>query len=281
MKKFTISERITETDENVKRYLNDISGDIYNPLTADEEVEYAKLVQLGDMVALEKLTRANLRFVVSVAKSYQGNGIPLNDLINEGNAGLIKAAHRFDTTKGFKFITYAVWWIRQSITQSLSDNAASIRMPLNHINMDKKIRNSKNELYKTLGYNPSVLEIAEDLGLSEVEVGKCISNNTRKTESLDKPIDDDNSSTIEDTLPNDGMNADKKIEQEDLKSDVCDMLDTLSGRDRDIMSKLYGLEGQEEKSMDTIAEEYKMTKERIRQIKMSSIGKLKKLNYTN
>ena len=275
-RKFKISERVTESNDNVHRYLDDISGKSYDPISPEREVELINRVKDGDELALQMLTKSNLRFVVSVAKSYQGNGLSLNDLINEGNIGLIKAIHRFDETRGFKLITFAVWWIRQSITESLSTKRTVIRMPLNHINLMNKINKSSKYLYTQYGYEPSVQEISLDTGISEIDIHNAFMLNNNGTDSLDKPIGEKGESKLEEILPND-MYSDSNLCEEDNVIEVNSHLNNLSDRDRDIMSKLYGIGGIPPKTMETIAEEYGMTKERIRQINKSSVNKLRDL----
>lgn len=275
-RKFKISERVTESNDNVHRYLDDISGKSYDPISPEREVELINRVKDGDELALQMLTKSNLRFVVSVAKSYQGNGLSLNDLINEGNIGLIKAIHRFDETRGFKLITFAVWWIRQSITESLSTKRTVIRMPLNHINLMNKINKSSKYLYTQYGYEPSIQEISLDTGISEIDIHNAFMLNNNGTDSLDKPIGEKGESKLEEILPND-MYSDSNLCEEDNVIEVNSHLNNLSDRDRDIMSKLYGIGGMPPKTMETIAEEYGMTKERIRQINKSSVNKLRDL----
>jgi RNA polymerase primary sigma factor len=249
MKKFKIQERITERDETVNRYFADLKGKQYEPLKLNEELELSRKIQNGCERSLDKLVKANMRFVISVAKKY-------------------------DDTKGYKFISYAVWWVRQQIMQSLSDNSQQIRMPLNHINLENKIKKAVSELSCGDGYDPTSTEIAEHLGVSVSEVENCYTNDSRNVTSLDKPINEEGTNTVEDTLPND-LNAETLTKESDLKVETNVLLSKLNDRNQKIINHLFGLNGHVEKSKATLAEEFGMTEERIRQLKVESLKKMR------
>jgi RNA polymerase primary sigma factor len=247
-------------------------------ISADEEVELAKRIKNGDRQALERLTKANLRFVVSVSKQYQNQGLTLSDLINEGNLGLIKAAERFDETRGFKFISYAVWWIRQSILQALAEQARIVRLPLNKIGNINKINRAFSELEQKLERPPSADELAEILDCTTQEVKQSLSQNGRHI-SMDAPLveGDDSSSSMydvmgsKDSLPSPESN----LVLESLRSDIRQSLKTLTPRESQVVSMFYGLEGKMPLSLEEIGDRFDLTRERVRQIKEKAIRRLK------
>jgi RNA polymerase primary sigma factor len=246
-------------------------------ITADEEVQLAIKIRNGDKKALERLTRANLRFVVSVAKQYQNQGMTLPDLINEGNIGLIKAAERFDETRGFKFISYAVWWIRQSILQALAEQARMVRLPLNKIGIINKINRAYSELEQKNERPPSVDELADFLECSPEDVRQSLSNSGRHV-SMDASLveGDESSSSMYDLLSNDSMpNPDSELESESLKKDIERSLRTLTSRECDVVQMYYGLNGRYPLTLEEIGEKFDLTRERVRQIKEKAIRRLK------
>jgi RNA polymerase primary sigma factor len=246
-------------------------------ITADEEVELAKKIKAGDQAALEKLTKANLRFVVSVSKQYQNQGLSLPDLINEGNLGLIKAAQRFDETRGFKFISYAVWWIRQSILQALAEQARIVRLPLNKIGSINKINKTFSQLEQEFEREPTAKEIAEVLELTEQDVKDAIKNNGRHV-SMDAPLisSDEDSSNMYEVLPNDTLpGPEHELYKESLRKEIERALKTLSPREADVVRLYFGLNGQHPLTLEEIGEKFDLTRERVRQIKEKAIRRLK------
>lgn len=276
MKKFTIQERITEREcDSLDMYLKEINKSKYDPLPSGEEVKLAKLIQNGDKDALDKLVNANLRFGVSVAKSYQGNGLALSDLINEASIGLVKAAHKFDETRGFKFISYAVWWLRQSILQSIAENSKMIRLPMNQVNNSSKIKKAKRELKQDLGRNPSTSEIAEYLAISEKDIN-LVEIHSNRLKSFSAPINDEESSTLEDILPSEDDFSDKNLMKDSLMREISSALSQFSDRDREIIQLSYGINKEYPMDDEEIADRYNLTRERIRQIKKNVSRTLKK-----
>lgn len=276
MKKFTIQERITEREcGSLDMYLKEINKSKYDPLPSSEEVKLAKLIKKGDRDALDKLVNANLRFGVSVAKSYQGNGLALSDLINEASIGLVKAAHKFDETRGFKFISYAVWWLRQSILQSIAENSKMIRLPMNQVNNSSKIKKAKRELKQDLGRNPSTSEISEHLAISEKDVN-LVETHSNRMKSFSSPINDEESSTLEDILPNEDSKSDMNLMKESLMREITSALGQFSDRDREIIQLSYGINKEYPMDDEEIADRYGLTRERIRQIKKNVSRTLKK-----
>ncbi|MFM7466715.1 MAG: RNA polymerase sigma factor RpoD/SigA, partial [Crocinitomicaceae bacterium] len=246
-------------------------------ITADEEVELARRIRQGDRVALERLTKANLRFVVSVSKQYQNQGLALPDLINEGNVGLIKAAERFDETRGFKFISYAVWWIRQSILQALAEQARIVRLPLNKIGNINKINRAYSELEQKFERPPSADELAEYLNCSTEEVKQSLSQNGRHV-SMDAPLveGDESSSSMYDVMSGDSLpSPDSNLVLESLRRDIKSSLTTLTQRESDVISMFYGLDGKAPMSLEEIGDRFDLTRERVRQIKEKAIRRLK------
>lgn len=276
MRQLKIAKQITNRETaSLDKYLQDISGE--RMISIDEEVELARRIREGDKVALDRLTRANLRFVVSVAKQYQNQGLTLPDLINEGNIGLIKAAERFDETKGFKFISYAVWWIRQSILQALADQARIVRLPLNKISTINKINRAFSELEQINERPPTVEELSEFLDASAEDIRQSLANSGKHI-SMDAPLleGDENSSSMYDVLPNTYVNnPEDTLFKESLKKDIERSLSTLSARESEIVRLFYGLNGKHPLSLDEIGELFDLTRERVRQIKEKAVRRLK------
>jgi RNA polymerase primary sigma factor len=246
-------------------------------ITAEEEVILARRIKEGDKIALERLTKANLRFVVSVSKQYQNQGLSLPDLINEGNLGLIKAAERFDETRGFKFISYAVWWIRQSILQALAEQARIVRLPLNKIGSINKINRAYGELEQQFERPPTADELAEHLECSVEDVRQSLANSGRHI-SMDAPLieGEESSSSMYDVLPNDALaSPDEQVMLESLQNDIERSLLSLSGRESDVVRLFYGLNGKTPLSLEEIGLLFDLTRERVRQIKEKAIRRLK------
>ncbi len=274
MRQLKITSSITNReDKALEKYLQDISKE--EMITVDEETHLTRRIKEGDQKALDKMVRANLRFVVSVAKQYQHQGLPLVDLINEGNVGLIKAAKKFDETRGFKFISYAVWWIRQAIMEALSEKARVIRIPLNQVGVLSKINKAHARLEQDLGRAPSSEEIADELDLTEQKVKDTLSS-SRNHVSYDAPMggDDENSSMIE-VLSNDFPSTDSIMIEESLRVDIERSLSTLDTKCREIIKLNYGIGYTHSKSLDEIGEKYSLTKERVRQIREKGLRKLR------
>ena len=277
MRQLKIAKQVTNRETaSLDKYLQEIGR--VDLISADEEVELAKRIKNGDRHALERLTKANLRFVVSVSKQYQNQGLTLSDLINEGNLGLIKAAERFDETRGFKFISYAVWWIRQSILQALAEQARIVRLPLNKIGNINKINRAFSELEQKLERPPSADELAEVLDCTTQEVKQSLSQNGRHI-SMDAPLveGDDSSSSMydvmgsKDSLPSPESN----LVLESLRSDIRQSLKTLTPRESQVVIMFYGLEGKMPLSLEEIGDRFDLTRERVRQIKEKAIRRLK------
>ncbi|MBI1837541.1 MAG: RNA polymerase sigma factor RpoD/SigA [Flavobacteriia bacterium] len=276
MRQLKIIKQVTNRETaSLDKYLQEIGRE--DMITADEEVELAIKIRNGDKQALERLTRANLRFVVSVAKQYQNQGMTLPDLINEGNIGLIKAAERFDETRGFKFISYAVWWIRQSILQALAEQARMVRLPLNKIGIINKINRAFSELEQKNERPPSVDELADFLECSPEDVRQSLANSGRHV-SMDASLveGDESSSSMYDLLSNDSMpNPDSDLETESLRKDIERSLRTLTARECDVVQMYYGLNGKYPLTLEEIGEKFDLTRERVRQIKEKAIRRLK------
>jgi len=276
MRQLKIAKQVTNRETaSLDKYLQEIGR--VELITADEEVRLAQRIKEGDKVALERLTKANLRFVVSVAKQYQNQGMSLPDLINEGNMGLIKAAERFDETRGFKFISYAVWWIRQSILQALAEQARIVRLPLNKIGTINKINRAYSELEQRLERPPSAEELAEELECSVADVRNSMRNNGRHV-SMDAPLvaDDESSSSMYDILPNDALpSPEKNLVLESLRKDIERSLSTLTSREGDVVRLYFGLNGKHPMTLEEIGERFELTRERVRQIKEKAIRRLK------
>ena len=276
MRQLKIAKQVTNRETaSLDKYLQEIGR--VDLITADEEVELAKKIRDGDTLALERLTKANLRFVVSVSKQYQNQGLSLPDLINEGNLGLIKAAKRFDETRGFKFISYAVWWIRQSILQALAEQARIVRLPLNKIGSISKINRAFSELEQKFERPPSTSELAEFLDCSLQEVKQALSSNGRHL-SMDAPLisDDESSSSMYEILEGDDLPSPEiKLINESLRKDIERSLNILSQRESDVLKLFYGLGGYKSHSLDEIGIQFELTRERVRQIREKAIRRLK------
>ena len=276
MRQLKIEKQVTNRETaSLDKYLQEIGR--VDLITPDEEVELARRIRMGDKAALERLTKANLRFVVSVSKQYQNQGLALPDLINEGNVGLIKAAERFDETRGFKFISYAVWWIRQSILQALAEQARIVRLPLNKIGSINKINKAYSELEQKFERPPSADEMAEFLGCTTEEIKQSLSHNGRHV-SMDAPLveGDESSSSMYDVLANDSMpGPESNLVLESLRKDIERSLTALTPRECDVVKLFYGLEGRAAMSLDEIGDRFDLTRERVRQIKEKAIRRLK------
>ncbi len=274
MRQLKITKQVTNREAaSLDKYLLEI-GKI-ELLTAEEEVELARKIKNNDYQALDKLIRANLRFVVSVAKQYQNQGLTLPDLINEGNIGLIKAAKRFDETKGFKFISYAVWWIRQSILQALAEQARIVRLPLNKIGSINKINQTFISLEQEFERTPTPEEIAQQLDLTPQEI-KQIINNTGHHVSMDAPLLSDEDNNLYDImLSKDSVSPDKDLLKESLNKEIERILSTLSHREAEIIRLYYGLNKKNPLNLEEIGEKFDLTRERVRQIKGKVIKILK------
>jgi len=258
---------------SLDKYLQEIGK--VDLITADEEVELAQRIKAGDQAALEKLTKANLRFVVSVAKQYQNQGLTLPDLINEGNLGLIKAAQRFDETRGFKFISYAVWWIRQSILQALAEQSRIVRLPLNKIGSINKINKAFAFLEQAHERQPSPEEIAKELDMTVEDVKQSLKNSGRHV-SMDAPLIDGEDSNLYDVLRSgESPNPDRELLHESLRTEIERALETLTPREADVIRLYFGLAGQHSMTLEEIGETFDLTRERVRQIKEKAIRRLK------
>ncbi|HKK59755.1 MAG TPA: sigma-70 family RNA polymerase sigma factor [Salinivirga sp.] len=274
MRQLKITKQVTNRDTaSLDKYLHEIGK--VELLTADEEVALARRIRKGDTAALDKLIRANLRFVVSVSKQYQNQGLSLPDLINEGNLGLIKAAQRFDETRGFKFISYAVWWIRQSILQALAEQARIVRLPLNKIGSINKINKKLNQLEQDFEREPSADEIAKALEISPNEVKKSMANSGRHV-SMDAPISAEEEGTMYDVMQSDDTpSPDRTLINDSLRKEIDRALTTLSRREGDILRCYFGLNSQPPSTLEEIGEKFDLTRERVRQIKEKAIRRLK------
>ena len=273
MRQLKISKSITNRENaSLDKYLQEIGRE---PLiTVDEEVELAQRIRQGDRAALDRLTRANLRFVVSVAKQYQNQGLGLSDLINEGNLGLIKAAEKFDETRGFKFISYAVWWIRQSILQALAEQSRMVHLPLNQVGMLNKISKAVARFEQEHERKPSPEELAEMLDLPVEKIAESLKQTGRHL-SMDAPFAEGEDNSLVDVLSNDDApRADQGLASESLTHDIDRVLSTLAGRERDIVKSFFGI-GCQEMTLEEIGERFGLTRERVRQIKEKAIRKLK------
>lgn len=273
MRQLKITKSITNREsESLEKYLQEIGRE--DLLSTDEEVELAQRIRKGDRKALDKLTKANLRFVVSVAKQYQNQGLSLPDLINEGNLGLIKAAEKFDETRGFKFISYAVWWIRQSILQAIAEQSRIVRLPLNQVGSVNKINRMLNKFEQENERRPSVDEISEQIDLPEEKVGEAMLANTRHV-SVDAPFIDGEDNSLLDVLVNDDAPlADRQLVLESLREEISNVLQTLSDRERCVIKAFYGI-GEPEMTLEEIGNKYGLTRERVRQIKEKAIRRLR------
>lgn len=277
MKQFQIVEKITiRSDVSLNRYLSDINK--IDLVSLEREVELAILIKKGDQLALNELTNANLRFVVSVAKQYQNRGLSLSDLINEGNLGLIKAAKRFDETRGFKFISYAVWWIRQGIVQSLSENSRMVRLPLNKIGIINKIKKVKSIFEQKHGREPTSCEISEIIEVSIEEVDICIKSSAYGV-SIDEPLSPETNLNMQNIIITDVYpQPDNVLLLESLNTDLVAVLNSLSERDSEIIKLHYGIGLESSMTLAEIAQLFGITRERVRQIKEFAILNIKNSN---
>ncbi|MBN4061769.1 MAG: RNA polymerase subunit sigma [Flavobacteriales bacterium] len=276
MRQLKITKQITNRETaSLDKYLQEIGRE--SLISAEEEVSLAKKIKEGDQKALDKLAKANLRFVVSVAKQYQNQGLTLPDLINEGNVGLIKAAQRFDETRGFKFISYAVWWIRQAILQALAEQARIVRLPLNKIGSISKINRAFSNLEQTYEREPSAYEIAEKLEMSLDDVRHSMKNTSRHV-SMDAPLpgtDDENRNMYDMMGEEDSPNPEAGLMTESLQREIERALCTLTAREADIIRYYYGLNAREQLTLEEIGGKFDLTRERVRQIKEKGIRRLK------
>lgn len=260
-------------DESLDQYLQEI-GEV-DLLTADQEVTLAKRIKKGDQDALEKLTKANLRFVVSVAKQYQNQGLSMGDLINEGNLGLIKAAKRFDETKGFKFISYAVWWIRQAILQALAEQSRIVRLPLNRVGALHKIGKASSGLEQEFGREPSPGEIADELDMTDYEVMDTLKISSRHL-SLDAPFNEGEDNSLLDVLDDpEQLDPDEPLLDDALKREIEKALATLTPREAEVISLYFGINREHSLTLEEIGERFGLTRERVRQIKEKAISRLR------
>ena len=273
MRQLKITKSITNRESaSLDKYLQEIGRE--ELVTPDEEVELAQRIRKGDQEALEKLTRANLRFVVSVAKQYQNQGLSLPDLINEGNLGLIKAAEKFDETRGFKFISYAVWWIRQSILQALAEQSRIVRLPLNQVGSLNKINKALGKCEQEYERQPSNEELAEMIDIPKDKISDTLRVGSRHV-SVDAPFVEGEDNSLLDVLPNDDSpSADKTLVNESLNTEIERALSTLTDREREIIKSFFGI-GCQEMTLEEIGERFGLTRERVRQIKEKAIRRLK------
>jgi len=276
MRQLKIVKQVTNRETaSLDKYLQEIGK--VELITADEEVELAQRIKQGDQRALEKLTKANLRFVVSVSKQYQNQGLTLPDLINEGNLGLIKAAQRFDETRGFKFISYAVWWIRQSILQALAEQSRIVRLPLNKIGSINKVNKAFSKLEQDSERPPTPEELAVELDMSIEEVKQSLKNSGRHV-SMDAPLKDgdESSSNMYDVLSSsESPSPEQELMHDSLRKEIERALSTLTAREADVVRLYFGLSGQHPMTLEEIGEKFDLTRERVRQIKEKAIRRLK------
>ncbi len=273
MRQLKITKSITNRESAaLEKYLQEISKETM--ISAEEEVELAQRIKKGDQKALERLTKANLRFVVSVAKQYQNQGLSLPDLINEGNLGLLKAAERFDETRGFKFISYAVWWIRQSILQAISEQSRIVRLPLNQVGSVNKINREINRFEQLNERRPSVDEIAEKVDLPQEKIDEAMNINGHQI-SVDAPfVEGEDNSLLDVMANNDAPMADNMLVMESLKAEIQNALNALNERERNVVEASYGI-NQPELTLEEIGSKFGLTRERVRQIKEKAIRKLR------
>lgn len=275
MRQLKITKQVTNRETaSLDKYLQEIGK--VELITAEEEVALAQRIRQGDKAALEKLTKANLRFVVSVSKQYQNQGLSLPDLINEGNLGLIKAAQRFDETRGFKFISYAVWWIRQSILQALAEQSRIVRLPLNKIGAINKINKAFSQLEQSYEREPNADEIADLLEIPENEVKDSLRNSGRHV-SMDAPLVQGEDTTMYDVIkPDDSTpSPESGLLYESLKKEINRAISTLTPREADVIRYYFGLDGEHALTLEEIGEKFELTRERVRQIKEKAVRRLK------
>ena len=274
MRQLKITKSITNRNTaSLDKYLQEIGKE--DLITAEEEVELARRIKSGDDVALEKLTKANLRFVVSVAKQYQNQGLSLPDLINEGNVGLIKAASRFDETRGFKFISYAVWWIRQSILQALAEQSRIVRLPLNQVGSLNKIKKTSSKLEQSFERPPSANEIADEMEVPDHKIDTAMKIATRYV-SMDAPlVADEDTNFLDLFVPKDAPETDEFLMHESLGREIQRSLATLSEKERDVINMYYGIGLNHGLTLEEIGSKFNLTRERVRQIKEKAIRRLR------
>ena len=264
---------INESNRSLSQYLEEIGK--YEPLHPSREVELAQAIKKGNRLAMKELVEANLRFVVSVAKDYQGQGLPLTDLINEGNMGLMKAAGRFDETRGFKFISYAVWWIRQSILQALAEHSRIVRLPLNRVGTISKITKAAEKLEAEVERSPNEEEIGRNLEMTTDEVTDAM-RISRRHHSLNAPFRDGDKNSLIDVIEDDGqIEPDEPLMAESLKDEIRQSLDTLKERERQVIKMYFGIDRDYALTLNEIGEEFSLTRERVRQIKEKAIRRLR------
>ena len=273
MRQLKITKSITNREsEALDKYLQEIGKE--EMITVEEEVELAQKIRNGDRMALERLTKANLRFVVSVAKQYQNQGLSLPDLINEGNLGLIKAAEKFDETRGFKFISYAVWWIRQSILQAIAEQSRIVRLPLNQVGSVNKINKILNKFEQENERKPSIEEISEELDIPEEKIDEAMNANGHHV-SVDAPfVEGEDNSLLDVLVNNDAPMADRELVTESLKAEINNALKCLNERERNVVEAFYGI-NQQELTLEEIGTKFGLTRERVRQIKEKAIRRLR------
>jgi len=279
MRQLKITKSITNREsEALEKYLQEISKE--ELISVEEEIELAQRIRQGDRKAVERLAKANLRFVVSVAKQYQNQGLSLPDLINEGNLGLLRAAEKFDETRGFKFISYAVWWIRQSILQALAEQSRIVRLPLNQVGAVNKISRAANKFEQENERKPSSEELSANTDLPVEKIDEAMAANTRHV-SMDAPFSESDDGSLLDLLPNDDIpETDSSLVDESLKTEVEQALKMLSDRERNIVKAFFGI-GQPELTLDEIGMKFGLTRERVRQIKEKALRNLRNNNKYN
>ena len=273
MRQLKITKSITNRESaSLDKYLQEIGHE--ELISIEEEVELAQRIKKGDKEALERLTKANLRFVVSVAKQYQNQGLSLPDLINEGNLGLIKAAEKFDETRGFKFISYAVWWIRQSILQAIAEQSRIVRLPLNQVGSVNRINRILNKFEQENERRPSIGEIAQSTDIPEEKIADAIKVSSRHV-SVDAPFYDDDQSSLLDVIPNDNVpSTDRGLVEESLREEIGRVLQVLEDREKKVVEAYFGI-NQREMTLEEIGSKYNLTRERVRQIKEKAIRRLR------
>ena len=268
-----ISKIGSDANRSLSKYLQEISN--YEPLSPEKEVELTLRIKKGERRALKELTEANLRFVVSVAKDYQGQGLPLTDLINEGNLGLIKAAERFDESRGFKFISYAVWWIRQSVLQALAEHSRIVRLPLNRVGTISKINKASAKLEQEFERSPRADELAHQLDMKITEINDA-QRIARRHHSLDTPFSDDEKNSLLDVISDRNVDdPDKELHMSSLEKEVRNSLDSLKDREQDVIKMYFGIDREYALTLNEIGEEFGLTRERVRQIKEKAIRRLR------
>lgn len=267
------SKSSIEHGNSIQKYLKEIA--VFTPLPSEEEIELTRSARNGETFALDKLVKANLRFVISIAKQYQGNGLGLEDLICEGNLGLIKASKRYDETRGFKFISYAVWWIRQSILQALAEQTRIVHLPMNHVSIINKVNKVFDKLHNQFGEKPSIREVANCLDMTESEVSGVLKMYQRHL-SLNAPFKQEDGNSLLDILENKrSAPPDESLMQDSLKEEVSGILDTLKPREAEVIRLYFGLGGERSLTLSEIGDSVKLSRERIRQIKKDALRRLR------